>query len=129
LETPYLKEYESGITHGKGNKRGIIYHASLMLDGDTFDFLGVIDSLLWKRNRSINSNNEETSHRKKRVRESIKWILPQVEIAKDLLTENINNKRIILVADREADTYENYMDMEILDHGYVIRICHDRKTC
>jgi len=128
LETPYLEDYESGITHGKGNKRGIVYHAALMLDGDNFDFLGVSDSLLWKRNRAVSSESKETYHRKKRLRESIKWILPQIEIAKDLSNENIANKKIILVADRESDIYENYVDMEILGHSYVVRICHDRKT-
>jgi Transposase DDE domain len=128
LEAPYVDSWESGILHAKGDKKGFIYHSTLAIDGDNFEPLGVVNNLLWIRPFKINSEQEDSTSRKSRPRESIKWILPQLEIAVDFYKLKIQNKKIIMVADRESDIYENYVNMKILGHSYVFRMCHNRNT-
>jgi Transposase DNA-binding/Transposase DDE domain len=126
IETLHLEDYEVGPISA-GNKKGFMLHATLAVDTDKFQLLGIASSLLWNRSDIKKPENETGKDRKKRVRESAKWAIPPLDLMKKSKNTEIGDKEFIIVADREADIYEIYIFYQAIKHGFVIRAAQPRK--
>jgi len=112
-----------GGPHNSG--RGWFVHSNLLLDGKDGRTLGLAGQDWWMRE----PGGKGTRSRRKKVpyeqKESFKW-----EAAQDRLSERLGEqmmKRVVTVADREADIYE-FLDHQFeKDRRFVVRAAYNRK--
>ena len=123
IETLHLEDYEDGPI-SSGSKTGFILHTTLAVDLDNNKILGIPSALLWKRSSEKKPKEETGAERKKRTRESVKWVIPQLDAIEKSTKIEVEGKQFIIVGDREADIYEVYLYQKKVGHGFEIGRAH-----
>ena len=90
---------------GKGVDRGLLLHAMLAVDADTYGCLGLVSGRLWTRPARMQWRRR-VDHAKRPLadKESQRW-LSTAEAAKSVLAAAAS---ITVVADRESDIYAEW---------------------
>jgi hypothetical protein len=104
---------------GKGVGRGLLLHAMLAVDADTYGCLGLVSGRLWTR-----PGRRRVDHGKRSLadKESQRW-LSTAEAAKSVLAAAA---AVTVVADRESDIYAEWARLPGLRFDLLTRAMHDR---
>jgi hypothetical protein len=104
---------------GKGVGRGLLLHAMLAVDADTYGCLGLVSGRLWTR-----PGRRRVDHGKRSLadKESQRW-LSTAEAAKSVLAAAA---AVTVVADRESDIYAEWARLPGLRFHLLTRAMHDR---
>jgi Transposase DDE domain len=104
---------------GKGVGRGLLLHAMLAVDADTYGCLGLVSGRLWTR-----PGRRRVDHGKRSLadKESQRW-LSTAEAAKSVLAAAAS---VTVVADRESDIYAEWARLPGLRFHLLTRAMHDR---
>jgi hypothetical protein len=106
----------------KSHRRGLECHTSLIVTTDGLN-LGVGSIKLWGRTR-LKHGKKDRRQIPLKDKESIKWL----DAIQNFNTEKLKHLSRIVVADREADFYELYDFVHVLNQKVVVRLRWDRKT-
>lgn len=104
---------------GKGVGRGLLLHAMLAVDADTYGCLGLVSGRLWTR-----PGRRRVDHAKRSLadKESQRW-LSTAEAAKNVLAAAAS---VTVVADRESDIYAEWARLPGPRFHLLTRAMHDR---
>jgi len=104
---------------GKGVGRGLLLHAMLAVDADTYGCLGLVSGRLWTR-----PGRRRVDHAKRSLadKESQRW-LSTAEAAKSVLAAAAS---VTVVADRESDIYAEWARLPGPRFHLLTRAMHDR---
>jgi len=109
------------LDHGRGN--GFMVHSTMAIDTEGCP-IGLLNQQIWARDKETMGKTKERSDIAINKKESNKWLEGIAASENRLKT----NKRIIHIADREADIYELFIQPRSANSEILIRATHDRKT-
>jgi hypothetical protein len=132
-------EYRGGRREGLGRVRtkssqGFLFHASLAVNSETGQPLGLAASKVWVRSDEIKSVVEGAHGPRKKSgadyardpsKESDRWV-EQIHAAEELLADV--GCKALHVADREADIYASLQTLRERQYSFVIRLARDKKA-
>jgi len=132
-------EYRGDRREGLGrvatkSSQGFLFHASLAVDGQTGQPLGLVASKVWTRSDETKSVVEGAHGPRKKSgrdyardehKESDRWV-EQIRAVEELLA-GVGCKALH-VADREADIYAALQALGELGYSFVIRLSRDKKA-
>lgn len=128
----HQKKKGFGPTNEKKNSLGLHLHSAIGVSGTSKKVLGLLGQKMWVRDTKKKKKTETTVERKKRTRESQKWMEVQSEVRTQVEAQEAGSlperPRIVVVADREADIFETLEDFLSHEEGFVIRVTHDRRV-
>ena len=106
------------------NAKGLINHNTYLLS-DSGVPLGLIDQDIWDRKTSKVKNSVIRTKTPIHKKESIKWLKALNKTSE--MTSRLENTKVIHVADREADIYSLFDELECLDEKFIIRARCNRR--
>ncbi|MBC7913367.1 MAG: IS4 family transposase [Pyrinomonadaceae bacterium] len=110
------------LDHGQGE--GLMVHNNLVVDQRGCP-LGLIDQKIWARDKAEMGKAETRGQRSIEQKESYRWI-ESMQQSEALLKDCC--KKIVHIADREADIYELISAPRAPQSELLIRATHNRKT-
>lgn len=132
-------EYRGGKRQGLGRVRtkssqGFLFHASLAVNSETGQPLGMLASKVWVRSDEIKSvvqgakgprKKSGADYARETNKESDRWVT-QMQATEDLLADV--GCKVLHVADREADIYAALKTLRERQYNFVIRLSRDKKA-
>src|SRR2546421_4844573 len=109
------------LDHGRG--KGLLSHNILAVDRFGCP-LGLLDQHIWARDPEEMGKAQTRKQRPIIEKESYRWI-EGIKKCEGFLS---NCKKIVTIADREADIYEFFSMRRAVNSELLIRVTHDRKT-
>ena len=108
-----------------GQLRGVVLHSALAVGVQRHDVLGVLDEQVIVR-EGYHDAQEKNSQKRKRSRESEKWMSSARRVA-----QRVGGSRgrgsLIFVFDREGDVFEAVEELQDMGEGFVIRAATNRR--
>jgi hypothetical protein len=114
-----------GPVDSTGFTKGFLAHTALALGPDR-EPIGVLAQEVWARTGPVRSRKETPAARKKRARESEKWLKASAEVESAIAALGKQRPVLVQVFDAEGDTFEALETLQRLGHGFVIRAGRER---
>lgn len=115
-----------GRISGSDAHQGMCVHSALVVGWADRQVLGVANQQVWSRPPARRPKRETPGARKRRSRESEKWLRGVQEVNEALRTDEGEGPRITHVMDREGDTFEVLELADELQDDYVVRAARNR---
>ena len=115
-----LGDLGGGSSGDKG--RGFWVHSTLMVDGQTYEPVGLIDQVRWMREKGRKPSRYQRKERPYEDKESYKW-----QQAHERMTARLSTTtNVVSVADREADVFQYLQYLDGNNQRFVVRAAQNR---